>query len=81
MIKLQISVFELEIGVFRNGDFPKSYKHQSPIQNNQLVILSPIGDYHFNSIGYLKYPIEDIIPNWVFSSVSPLIITDIAWNG
>ena len=23
-------------------------------------------------IGYLEYPIGDILPNWVFSSVSPL---------
>ena len=27
--------------------------------------ISPIGD--------LKYPIGDIIPNWIFSSVSPLL--------
>ena len=26
-----------------------------------------------SSIGYLKYPIGDIIPNWVYSSVRPLI--------
>ena len=30
----------------------------------QLDKISPIGD--------LKYPIGDMIPNWVFSSVSPL---------
>ena len=37
------------IGVFRIRDwgFTKSLKHQSPIKNQKLDILSPIGDFHF----------------------------------
>ena len=44
MIQLPIGDFELGIGVFRIGDwgFPESLKHQFPIQNHQLVNLSPI---------------------------------------
>ena len=34
--------------------------------NPQLDKISPMGD--------LKYPIGDIIPNWVYSSISPLIL-------
>ena len=34
--------------------------------------ISPIGDLKY-PIGDLKYPIGHIIPNWVFSSVSPLL--------
>ena len=41
--------FVLGIDIFRIGDwgFPESWKHQFKIQNHQLVILSPIGDFHF----------------------------------
>ena len=35
------------------------------IPNPLLDIISPIGD--------LNYPIEDIMPNWVFSFVSPVM--------
>ena len=36
------------------------------ITNPQLAKIQPIED--------LKYPIGDIIPNWVFSFVSPLLL-------
>ena len=56
MIKIPIGDFEFGIGVFRIGnwgfrigDWGKIIwaKHQSTFQNHQLVILSPIGDFHF----------------------------------
>ena len=34
---------------------------------------SPIPNWKNILNGDLKYPIEDIIPNWVISSVSPLM--------
>ena len=49
LIKLPIGDLDLGIGVFRIGDweFPESWKHQFQIQNQKLVILLPIGDFHF----------------------------------
>ena len=43
--------------------------------NRQSNEISPFGDF--------KYPIGDILPNWVFSSVSPLFICrdDICMEG
>ena len=48
------SDFESGIGVFPIFIFPQTFilnpqseKHQSLVQNHQLVILSPIGDFHF----------------------------------
>ena len=29
--------------------------------------------YNFFLIIYLKFPIGDIVPNWIFSSISPLV--------
>ena len=55
MKKILIGDFEFGIGVFRAGDWELRIgdgekqirvKHQSSIQNHQLVILSPIGDFH-----------------------------------
>ena len=53
MIKWPFGDFEFGIGVFQNHELVKKLligdlkKHQSPIENHQLVILSPIGDFHF----------------------------------
>ena len=55
--------FELGIGVFRIGEIPnpQSLKHQSPIKNQQLVILLPICDFHFQfSFVYCNYKINMI---------------------
>ena len=41
------------------------HRVREQITNPQLDKILPLGD--------LKYPIGDIIPNWVFSSVSPLL--------
>ena len=45
VIKLSIGDFELGNAVL--GLRIEDLKPQSPIQNNQLVILSPVGDFHF----------------------------------
>ena len=56
VIKLPIGDFEFGVCVFRIGDWGVRIedwgkmiwaKHQSPIQNHQLCISSPIGDFHF----------------------------------
>ena len=47
VLTIPIGVLILGIGGFRIGDFQNPKKHKSPIQNYQLVILSPIGDFHF----------------------------------
>ena len=53
LIQLPIGDVELGIGVFLIWDWrfkspiPNLTKHQSPIQNNQFVILSSFGEFHF----------------------------------
>ena len=49
MTKLTTEDFDIRIGVVRIGDwgFYESLKHQFPIKYLQLVILPPIGDFHF----------------------------------
>ena len=50
----------------RIGDFWVRYRRvREKIANSKLSTLSPIGD--------LTCPIGDLIPNWVFSSVCPLL--------
>ena len=62
--QLGISIPQLGI-IYPIGDygFPSQVK-QTQITNPQYIIVK------ISPIGYLKYPIGDIIPNWVF----PLLV-------
>ena len=64
----QLGISHPQLGIiYPIGDwgFLSQVEH-SQRTNPQWDKISPIGDF--------KYPIVNIIPNWIFISVSPLII-------
>ena len=56
-------------GIYESGNTESENKSAIP----RWIKILPIGDLKY-SIGDLKLLIGDIIPNWVFPSVSPLLV-------